>query len=307
MLEILGPSTGGIRQVVGALALELAERGWDVRTIGPAGVLDGLVGQDAVLGQRNLWRLARDADIVHAHGLTVAWRSVGLHPLVTTVHNVVLGRNPVLRALERRVPGDRLIATSRQVATRFPGRAVVVIPPAGPVPRPQRSASEVRAAYGIAPGERLVVTVARLHPQKDLPTLFAAIGELGGVRLLVVGTGPEEATLRAVAPANVSFAGQLDSAADELAAADLVVISSRWESGPLVLFEALQLGRPVVSTAVGAAPDVLEHVVPVGDAAALRVAVVDALERSDPRPGADYGPAAMTTATEAVYRELLAR
>jgi len=161
----------------------------------------------------------------------------------------------------------------------------------------------VRAAYGIAPDERLVVTVARLHPQKDLPTLFDAVRRLDHTRLLVVGEGPDEAMLRATAPPNVVFAGQRPSAADELAAADVVVISSKWESGPLVLFEALQLGRPVVSTAVGAAPDVLDEVVPIGDAEALARAITAARPRSV-RP---YGPEAMTTAVEAVYRDMMQR
>ena len=183
MLQVLGPSTGGIRQVVAALTSELEARDWEVVTIGPPGVLDGLVHQDAVLGWRELRRRAREVDVVHAHGLTVAWRAIGLRPLVTTVHNVVLGHNPVLRAAERRAPGDRLIATSSEVARRFRGRDVVVIPPAGAAPMPTRSAAEVRDAYGVAPGERLLVTVARLHPQKDLPTLFRAVEQLDGCLL----------------------------------------------------------------------------------------------------------------------------
>src|SRR2546423_9852113 len=155
----------------------------------------------------------------------------------------------------------------------------------------------------MAPDEGLLVTVARLHPQKDLPTLFDAVRRLDHTRLLVVGEGPDEAMLRASAPPNVVFAGQRPSAADELAAADVVVISSKWESGPLVLFEALQLGRPVVSTAVGAAPDVLDEVVPIGDAEALARAITAARPRSV-RP---YDAEAMTTAVEAVYRDMMQR
>jgi len=217
------------------------------------------------------------------------------------VHNVVLGRSPVLRAMERRVPGDVLLATSREVATHFPDRPVVVVPPAAAPPVPSRSPAEVRAAYGIAAGERLLVSVARLHPQKDLPTLFEAVRRLDGVRLLVVGEGPDEAALRRSAPANVVFAGPRPSAADELAAADVVVISSMWESGPLVLFEALALGRPVASTAVGAAPDLLDRVAPVGDVAALAALIEDPVAAPPPA----YGPADMTDAVEAVYRKLL--
>ena len=73
VLQLLGPSTGGIRQVVAALSIELERRGWDVITAGPTGVLDGLVHQDGTL--RDARRLAKDVDVVHAHGLKVAWRA----------------------------------------------------------------------------------------------------------------------------------------------------------------------------------------------------------------------------------------
>jgi glycosyltransferase involved in cell wall biosynthesis len=145
------------------------------------------------------------------------------------------------------------------------------------------------------------------------------------VRLLVVGEGPERTAVEARARSlgmdrTVTFAGRVPSAADELAAADVVVISSRWESGPLVLFEAMQLGRPVVTTAVGAAPDVVaDHLngrlVPPGDADAFADAVADVL--ADPVAAAAMGEAgraamasrgadAMVTAHERAYREVLA-
>jgi glycosyltransferase involved in cell wall biosynthesis len=116
------------------------------------------------------------------------------------------------------------------------------------------------------------------------------------------------------------MAGPRASAADELAAADVVAISSRWESGPLVLFEAMQLGRPVVTTAVGAAPDVVTdgetgRIVPPGDARSFADALVDVLDDRSSAEAlgeagrlsitATHGPDAMAAATEAVYRELL--
>lgn len=350
ILQLLGPSTGGIRRVVASLTAGLRERGWHVVVAGPAGVLDGLGGQDAVVpipgglspgalwaARRALAPLVAGVDLVHAHGLKPGWLAASLRPrppLVTSVHNLVLdeaaGRAaPVLRRLEGRLPSvsDRTIALSSGVAARFAGApGVVVIPPAAAVGAPRRSVEEMRAAYGVAPGEPLLVTAARLHPQKDLPMLLDAMARLPGVRLLVVGDGPERAALGARADAigvgeRVTFAGALDSAVDALAAADVVVISSRWESGPLVLSEAMHLGRPVVTTAVGIAPEVVTdgvtgRIVPVGDPAALAEAVGELLadpgrasamgEAARAAMSLTHGTGAMVTATEAVYREVLA-
>jgi glycosyltransferase involved in cell wall biosynthesis len=224
-----------------------------------------------------------------------------------------------------------VIAVSREIADRYRGApALVVIPPSAAPPRPTRSNDEVRAAYGVPPGDRLLVAVARLHPQKDLPMLLNAVAHarrrVDGVRLVIVGEGPDEMALRRqIAELGldgfVTLAGALPSAADVLAAADVVAISSRWESGPLVLFEAMQLGRPVVTTSVGAAPELVEdeqtgRIVPAGDEPAFTDALIDLL--ADPSRAAAlgeagrlaviarHGPDAMASATEAVYRELLA-
>lgn len=319
------------------LTTELRDRGWTVRTAGPAGVLAGLVAQDAVVpvprGIGALRRATGGADLVHAHGLKAGWLASAVPrrpPLVVTVHNLVLdeaaGRAaPLLRALEGRIPrrADTVIAVSDEIGARF-GHAtnVHVVPPAGPRPVVTRSRDEVRAALGIGGDECLVVSVARLHPQKDIPTLLAAVRGLDGLRLVVFGEGPDEASLRAIAGPNVVFAGSRPTVADELAAADVVVVPSRWESGPLVLFEAMALGTPVVTTAVGQAPALVRdgvtgRIVAVGDVDAMRAAIVDVL--ADPAGAArigdagrrvyeaTLGSAALATRIESVYREVLAR
>jgi glycosyltransferase involved in cell wall biosynthesis len=163
---------------------------------------------------------------------------------------------------------------------------VHVIPPLGPAPAVRRTRDEVRAELGIAEGERLVVAAARLHPQKDLPSLFAAVDGMEGVRLVVFGAGPDEEELRRTAPPNVTLAGARPSVADEIAAADVFVVSSRWESGPLVLLEAMALGQPVVTTDVGLASKVVRdgdtgRLVAVGDVDGLRRAITDVLAHPD--------------------------
>ena len=277
VLLVRGPSAGGIRNHVAALADGLRSRGWTVRVADPDG--------GRALDQRGV-------DVVHAHGLRMGWLASLVprrKPLVVTVHNVVLddvaGRaarwqRRLERALPRRV--DAVIATSADVARRLGGGAVVIAP-VGPAPVVHHPRSAVRRALGVPDGVALVVVVARLHRQKGLDTLLDAAPLLTGVRVVVIGEGPQEARLLARIRNEglggvVSLAGPSANAADELAAADVVAVPSIWESGPLVLAEAMELGRPVVTTPVGFAPQLVDdgvtgRVVPVGDAGALAAAV----------------------------------
>src|SRR5205814_8906904 len=97
VVQLLGPSTGGIRRVVATLTAGLRGRGWEVVTAGPAGVLRGLVDQDAVVpvsprraaaARRALTPLFAGADLVHAHGLTAGWLAATVRhrpPLVVSV------------------------------------------------------------------------------------------------------------------------------------------------------------------------------------------------------------------------------
>ncbi|MEO7429978.1 MAG: glycosyltransferase family 4 protein, partial [Acidimicrobiales bacterium] len=187
-LQLLGPSTGGIRQHVTQLARGLPEVGWQAWVAAPAGVGEGTdlppasvvavpSGPNplgALRARAALRPVAQGADLVHAHGLKAGWvaalAGTGL-PLVVTVHNLVLdeaaGRSArVLRRLEGWLPSraDGVIAVSEEIAARFggPSESLWVVPPAGPLPRPGRDAATVRTALGVALDAPLVVSVARL-------------------------------------------------------------------------------------------------------------------------------------------------
>jgi glycosyltransferase involved in cell wall biosynthesis len=277
VLLLRGPSAGGIRNHVAALADGLRGRGWRVRVADPDG--------GRAIDQRGV-------DLVHAHGLRMGWLASLVprrKPLVVTVHNVVLdevaGRaawwqRRLEASLPRRV--DAVIATSADVARRLAGGAVV-IPPVGPAPVARHTREVVRAALRVPSDVPLVVVVARLHRQKGLDILLDAAPALHGTTVAIVGEGPQEDRLRRrIADEGlgdvVRLAGPSGNAADELAAADVVAVPSIWESGPLVLVEAMELGRPVVTTPVGFAPELVDdgvtgRVVPVGDAVALAAAL----------------------------------
>jgi glycosyltransferase involved in cell wall biosynthesis len=94
-----------------------------------------------------------------------------------------------------------------------------------------------------------------------------------GAALALVGDGPDADELRALAGNGVLFAGERNDVKDWLAAADVVVLPSRWEGMSIGLLEAIASGRSVVATAAaGSAEAVGEEagvIVPVEDPHAL--------------------------------------
>jgi glycosyltransferase involved in cell wall biosynthesis len=125
-----------------------------------------------------------------------------------------------------------------------------------------------------------VLYVGRLAPEKGVDLLVEAAHGLDA-DVVIAGSGPEEARLRAAAPANVRFLGHVDR--DDLpawyAAADVLCLPSRSEPWGMPLNEGAAAGLPLVaSEAVGAAWDLIVDGengfrVPADDNAALRRAL----------------------------------
>ena len=125
------------------------------------------------------------------------------------------------------------------------------------------------------------VFVGRLTHQKALPVLLEAIAAVEGARLELVGSGADRGALEATVAAlglgdRVRFVGALprDQVLARLAGARAAVLSSAWENLPHAAVEALSVGTPVVSTAVGGVPEVVRDgenglLVPPNDPAAL--------------------------------------
>jgi glycosyltransferase involved in cell wall biosynthesis len=228
----------------------------------------------------------RGVDLVHAHGMRAGLLSAGARrlpgggpvPLVVTWHNVVLSggvKGKLLRQLERVVArsADLTLCASGDMigrVLRLGGRDVRLGAVAAPVlPPATRTPAEVRAELGA--GDRpLVLSVGRLHPQKSYDVLVAAAArwrDLDPEPLVVIaGSGPSQDALAAQVAATgapVTLLGHRTDVPDLLAAADLAVITSRWEARQLFAQEALRAGVPLVTTAVGGLPGL------VGDAAVL--------------------------------------
>jgi glycosyltransferase involved in cell wall biosynthesis len=119
---------------------------------------------------------------------------------------------------------------------------------------------------------------------------------------VVLGVGPLRAELDRRAQQlgvaeDVSFPGFSANPYPEMGAADVFVLSSRWEGSPGALIEAMSCGTPVVATDCPSGPrEVLDHgrhgrLVRVGDAAGLRDALLDALDgQVPPPPRESWGP-----------------
>ncbi|MCW2681594.1 MAG: glycosyltransferase [Frankiales bacterium] len=285
VLLVLATSTGGVGRHVQSLAAGLVGTGHEVVVAGPSATREVFdlpsyevveIGasphpaHDAAAVAR-LRSLAREADVVHAHGLRAAALSVLVpRPVVVTLHNEVRGR--VAAVLERLVAHRArvVLAASADLAAR--ARAV--------------GAKDVRLAPVAAPrlvptgrdpglGHPLVLAVGRLHPQKGYDTLLAALPAWPDAVVAVAGDGPLAESLAAAAP-SVRWLGRREDVADLLAAADVVVLPSVWEARSLTAQEALRAGRPLVATAVGGVPDLVQDgavLVPPRDADALASAV----------------------------------
>lgn len=274
-----------------------------------------------LLASRRLRALFAGRDVVHAHGLRAGFLAVvarhRLAPrpaLVVTWHNQVLGGGPrrkVLATLERVVArgadvtlgaSSDLVARARELGARDVRLSPVAAPPLRATTRGRDAvrAGLLQAAAIDDPNTPVLLAVGRLAEQKDYLTLLKAVGEhwpsaAPRPLLVIAGEGPlrtglqrtiEERGLR------VLLLGQRSDVPDLLAAADVYVLSSRWEARALVLQEAARAGVPIVATAVGGVPELVEGVaslVPPGDASALAAAVARLV--SDPSQLARWGAA----------------
>lgn len=145
-----------------------------------------------------------------------------------------------------------------------------------------KARAEVRAELSIPLDAWVVGTVGRLSHEKDQALLLRAFAPLGHDlhRLVVVGEGAESGALSSLARELaggrfVHLTGGRRDVPRLLSAFDIFALSSRTEGLPLVLPEAMASALPVISTAVGGIPTVIDEgrtgfLVPAGDEAALR-------------------------------------
>jgi glycosyltransferase involved in cell wall biosynthesis len=260
------------------------------------------------------------ADVVHAHlemAMTLALPAAALagRPGVGTFHHVhrpLSGRAAARErlAVEVATRSKAAIFVSQASLTSFadryrPGRRV---PKSWTVVHNGIDLDYFRPATEAAPGlpadlglpasaaPRVVTLLAALrdfkgitHAVRAWPDVLARVPE---ARLLLVGSGSEEASLRAQVAdlgltESVVFAGMRSDIPEILRASELVLLPSIYgENLPTVLMEAGGCGRPVVASDVGGISDIVADretglLVRPGDAAGIADAVVRLLDDRD--------------------------
>lgn len=318
-VQVLGGGNAASGAHVRSLASGLVARGVRVTVCAPveaehtydftgAGADHVHVPRSSDPGTVTLLRAAcAEADLVHAHGLHASFRAAlalsgRRTPLVVTLHNRAHAegaRAHLLRLLERRVVKaatvvlgvtSDLVDRARRSGARDARLAAVTLPLAPRATEPEdaeRPGLKVRAELG-ATGRPLLMAVGSLERHRGYDTLLDATRawrRLDPVPLVVIaGEGPLRGVLQRRIENEglpVRLLGRRDDAAELLAAADLALLPSSWESRSLLAQEALHARVPLVATRVGGIPELVgdgAELVPYGDPEALATAVTALLD-----------------------------
>jgi glycosyltransferase involved in cell wall biosynthesis len=228
-------------------------------------------------------------------------------PVVCHLHGLIGIEKPAVNRALGRVTAQ-YICVSRYVRDRFvelggdPRRTVVVhngidvadYPAGGDVER-----QAARVDLELAPDPLVVMFYGRVVPEKGLHVLVQALARLNGrdrpVELLVVGPQPDpdyaRDTFRIAPDLPIRQMPMTMDVVTPLHAADVVSVPSVWDEpfGRTVI-EALSTGRPVVASAVGGIPEILDgdlarFLVPADDVEALTATLDETLGWREHEPG----------------------
>ncbi len=173
-----------------------------------------------------------------------------------------------------------------------------VVPNCIPVDRYRGSSSERmhwRRKQRLDQNAVVFTCVGRLEPQKNPLMLIRAFAALtdGRAHLVMLGEGSlrdqvADYVRELRLERRVHLLGKREDIREYLAASDAFVLSSNWEGNPLAVMEAMAAGLPVVATAVGGIPELVQpgeqgFLVPPGDATAFANAMQRLLDEPEQR------------------------
>lgn len=265
------------------------------------------------------WLARNPVDMIHAHesapALVALLARMGRKiPIAVTYHGSEPERIASFGAIAKRC--DLVITpsyASGEDLVRIGGvpREKLKVIGLGVTPAPQDPDEEVAALREelLGDGSRLIVTVARLLHQKGIDILIDCIARLKeshpDYRFVLAGDGPDEDALKALArekgvDSHLKFIGRTSRPHLHLKAADIFLLTSRWEALPFTIVEAFQVGTPAVAAACSGVVELIDDqvgaVVPIGDVPEICRAVVNVL--GDPDRLKAMGEAALARSKE---------
>ena len=261
-------------------------------------------------------------------------------PVVYTEHNVQERYHAITRWANAVTYGwnRRVVAVSAEVAASIarvrllPESLVVTLPNGVPVESVRSEGAligDVRGELNIPQRNLVVGTVAVFRSQKRLDDWLQVAAQVvrqrADVTFLLVGSGPQEPAVSARIEAlglthRIRTPGFRRDGRRMMSAMDVYLMTSEFEGLPMALLEAMTLGKPVVSTAVGGVPEVLASsgagfLAPVGAIDTLTSHLIRLLDDADLRSrmgaaGADrveshYHVKRRVEALEHLYHEVL--
>jgi glycogen(starch) synthase len=234
-----------------------------------------------------------DFDVMHVHDWLAAFSGISFKhymkkPMVLTVHSTEVGRAQGLHSPDSfsingiewwaMYEADRVIVCSQsmknEICNHFnlPWEKVDVIPNAIDATKYQISVDRgaVRQRYGVGYGEKLILCVGRLVPQKGIEYFIRAIPSIAKrypeAKFVIVGEGWSRDILEAEARAGgqnrkIQFTGFASDreVINLMTSADVLVVPSVYEPFGIVALEGMATGVPVVASKVGGLSEVIEH------------------------------------------------
>jgi glycosyltransferase involved in cell wall biosynthesis len=231
--------------------------------------------------------------VAHEH----SWSYEG-YAIRAWVDGNVIGKLATRFVAVSRADGERMVTREGVSAEK------VAVIPNGYIPSPGTSDTDIRSELALDRDVPLIVIAAVLRPEKRIDVLLEAFAQVRTAvphaHLMIAGDGDCRPALEMQARAMgldhaVHFLGRRTDVDSVLRAADVGALSSDREGSPLLMFECMANGTPLVATCVGGVPDVIEHgrtglLVPRRDPAALAQGLISLL--TDPARRAAIATAA---------------
>jgi glycogen(starch) synthase len=235
-----------------------------------------------------------DFDVMHVHDWLAAFSGISFKhylnkPMVLTVHSTEVGRAQGLHSPDSfaingiewwaTYESNRVIVCSNsmkdEICNHFniPAEKVDVIPNAIDDTKYHASAERglVRQRFGVGWGEKLVLCVGRLVPQKGIEYFIRAIPKIAKrfpeAKYVIVGEGWSRDILEAEARASgythkirfTGFASDQD-VINLMSSADVLVVPSIYEPFGIVALEGMATGVPVVASQVDGLAEIIESI-----------------------------------------------